>query len=138
MSGADTIGSATIKRADLPFNDLELQAFYFFISVISLLVKFIDEKNMGNTERVKAAIGALSYSELVAALHVIEKINGQSGNFVSSHISAEKNISKSAIVNSLKKLESAGLIEVRSLGVKGTFVHFLNEALAVELKKLKH
>ena len=135
--GVDTIGSVAAKRQSSSFNSFEEQAFYAFASIISLLLRSFDEQDKENIERVKAAVGSLSYSELTAALHVFEALDGKSGYFIAGGISKEKGVSKSAIVNCLKKLESAGLIEVRSLGVKGTHVRLLNEVLVAELEKLK-
>ena len=134
--GVENIGSVTVKRQGSLFNDFEEQAFYAFASVISLLLRSFDDRDKENIERVKSAMGSLSYSELTAAIHVFEALEGKSGYFIAGGISKDKGISKSAIVNCLKKLESAGLIEVRSLGVKGTHVRVLNETLAVELEKL--
>ena len=135
--GVENIGSVTVKRKHCLFNDLEERAFYAFASTVSLLMRFFNEQDKENTKRVKAAMGSLSYSELTAALHVFEALNSKSGHFVAGAISKETGISKSAIVNCLKKLESAGLIEVRSLGVKGTHVRVLNETLVIEFGKLK-
>ena len=135
--GIESIGFVTIKRQSCPFNDFEEQAFYAFASVISLLMRFFNEQNKENIERVKSAVSSLSYSELTAALNVFEVLDYKSGHFIAGAISKEAGVSKSAIVNCLKKLESAGLIEVRSLGVKGTHVRILNEALIIEFGKLK-
>ncbi|EFR90969.1 GTP-sensing transcriptional pleiotropic repressor CodY, partial [Listeria innocua FSL S4-378] len=45
---------------------------------------------------------------------------------------------RSVIVNALRKLESAGVIDSRSLGMKGTFIRVLNDKFLVELEKLKN
>jgi transcriptional pleiotropic repressor len=39
------------------------------------------------------------------------------------------------IVNALRKLESAGIIESRSLGMKGTYLKVLNSRFKEELTK---
>ena len=44
-------------------------------------------------------------------------------------------ITRSVIVNALRKFESAGLIETKSLGMKGTYIRVKNEFLLDELKK---
>ena len=41
------------------------------------------------------------------------------------------------IVNALRKFESAGVIESKSLGMKGTYIKVLNEHLLEEVQKLK-
>ena len=46
-------------------------------------------------------------------------------------------ITRSVIVNALKKFESAGVIESRSLGMKGTHIKILNDKLIDELKKVR-
>jgi len=38
-------------------------------------------------------------------------------------------------VNALRKLESAGIIESRSLGMKGTYLKVLNQQFIKELEK---
>jgi transcriptional pleiotropic repressor len=39
------------------------------------------------------------------------------------------------IVNALRKLESAGVLESRSLGMKGTYIRVLNDMLISEVRK---
>ncbi|NLM13428.1 MAG: GTP-sensing pleiotropic transcriptional regulator CodY, partial [Epulopiscium sp.] len=66
---------------------------------------------------VKSAIGTLSYSELEAILHIFEELNGAEGLLVASKIADRVGITRSVIVNALRKFESAGVIESRSLGM---------------------
>ena len=56
---------------------------------------------------------------------------------VASKIADKVGITRSVIVNALRKFESAGVIESRSLGMKGTHIRILNEKLLDELKKIK-
>ena len=44
-------------------------------------------------------------------------------------------ITRSVIVNALRKLESAGIIESRSLGMKGTYLKVLITDIFEEVKK---
>ena len=46
-------------------------------------------------------------------------------------------ITRSVIVNALRKFESAGVIESRSSGMKGTYIKVLNDAIYGELKGMK-
>ena len=41
------------------------------------------------------------------------------------------------IVNALRKFESAGVIESRSSGMKGTYIKVLNEVIFDELEEIK-
>jgi len=84
---------------------------------------------------IKASLSSLSYSELEAVIQVISELEGDEGLLIASKIAKQQGLSRSGIVNGLKKLESAALIETRSLGMKGTYIKILNEALVTELKK---
>ena len=46
-------------------------------------------------------------------------------------------ITRSVIVNALRKFESAGVIESHSSGMKGTYIKVLNDAIFTELSKVK-
>ena len=46
-------------------------------------------------------------------------------------------ITRSVIVNALRKFESAGVIESRSSGMKGTYIKVLNDVLFDEIEELK-
>lgn len=84
------------------------------------------------------AISSLSYSELEAIEHIFDELNGKEGLLVASKIADRVGITRSVIVNALRKLESAGVIDSRSLGMKGTFIRVLNDKFLVELEKLKN
>ncbi|MPM75253.1 GTP-sensing transcriptional pleiotropic repressor CodY [bioreactor metagenome] len=86
---------------------------------------------------VQIAFSTLSYSELEAIINIIGALEGNEGLLVASKIADQAGITRSVIVNALRKFESAGLIETRSLGMKGTYIKVLNEYLLEELKKKK-
>ncbi len=86
---------------------------------------------------VKSAISTLSYSELEAIFHIFDKLDGSEGLLIASKIADKVGITRSVIVNALRKFESAGVIESRSLGMKGTYIKVLNPALLDELAKLR-
>ncbi|BBB93193.1 MAG TPA: GTP-sensing pleiotropic transcriptional regulator CodY [Methylomusa anaerophila] len=87
---------------------------------------------------VQVALGTLSYSELEAVMHILSELEGNEGLLVASKIADRVGITRSVIVNALRKFESAGVIESKSLGMKGTYIKVLNERLLDELKKLKN
>lgn len=86
---------------------------------------------------VQVALGTLSYSELEAALHIFDQLDGNEGLLVASKIADKAGITRSVIVNALRKFESAGVIASRSLGMKGTHIKVLNDRLVPELKKMR-
>ncbi len=75
---------------------------------------------------VEGAISALSYSETEAVLRVFDELNGDEGIVVASRIADQSKITRSVIVNALRKLESAGIVESRSSGMKGTYIKVTN------------
>ena len=95
------------------------------------------EEEMRKKAVVQMAIGTLSYSELEAVEHIFEELDGREGLLVASKIADRVGITRSVIVNALRKFESAGVIESRSLGMKGTHIKILNDKLVEELKNLK-
>jgi transcriptional pleiotropic repressor len=56
---------------------------------------------------------------------------------VASKIADRVGITRSVIVNALRKFESAGIIESRSSGMKGTYIKVLNDYIFEELEELK-
>ena len=86
---------------------------------------------------VKSAISTLSYSELEAIVHIFRELAGNEGVLVASKIADRIGITRSVIVNALRKFESAGVIESRSSGMKGTYIKVLNDVVFDELAKVK-
>ena len=54
---------------------------------------------------------------------------------VASKIADRFGITRSVIVNALRKLESAGVIESRSSGMKGTYIKVVNDLIFDELNR---
>ncbi len=109
------------------------------IVAVEILTSLKDEsdKEERKIAVVKSAIATLSYSELEAIFHIFEKLDGNEGLLIASKIADKVGITRSVIVNALRKFESAGVIESRSLGMKGTYIKVLNDALLDELNKLR-
>ncbi len=95
------------------------------------------EEEARNKAVVQLAIGTLSYSELEAVEHIFEELDSDEGLLVASKIADQLGITRSVIVNALRKFESAGVIESRSLGMKGTYIKVLNPYLLEQLAKKK-
>lgn len=86
---------------------------------------------------VQSAISTLSYSELEAIIHIFDELNGIEGILVASKIADRVGITRSVIVNALRKFESAGVIESRSSGMKGTYIKVVNDHVFEELEKIR-
>ena len=60
---------------------------------------------------VQMALDTLSYSEQEAVEHIFEELSGDEGLLVASKIADRVGITRSVIVNALRKFESAGVSE---------------------------
>jgi len=138
--GEISIGRLTLSRQSPPFDENELQIANIAISVCTLLLRQRERQaqiqRRQRLELVRGAINALSFSELEAAIHIIQAVNGPEGLLVAGHIADKLGFTRSVVVNALKKLEGAGVIETRSLGVKGTYIRIRDLILVEELGKL--
>ncbi len=104
------------------------------------MMRSVNEENAEENRKiqiVKSAISTLSFSELEAITHIFDELEGNEGILVASKIADRVGITRSVIVNALRKFESAGVIESRSSGMKGTYIKVLNDVVFDELKKLK-
>lgn len=103
------------------------------------MMRSVNEENAEENRKVqivKSAISTLSFSELEAIIHIFEELEGNEGILVASKIADRVGITRSVIVNALRKFESAGVIESRSSGMKGTYIKVLNDVVFEELKKM--
>ncbi|WP_019122020.1 GTP-sensing pleiotropic transcriptional regulator CodY [Brevibacillus massiliensis] len=85
----------------------------------------------------KIALSSLSYSEQIAIEKIMEQLDAKEGLLVASQLADQAGLTRSVIVNALRKLASAGVLESRSLGMKGTYIKVLNDKFHSELEKWK-
>lgn len=141
IGGGDRLGTLILSRLDKAFDDDDLLLTEYSATVIAVEImrerSEVAEKEARSKAIVQMAISSLSYSELEAVEHIFEELNGNEGLLVASKIADRVGITRSVIVNALRKLESASVIESRSLGMKGTFIKILNNNFLAELEKVK-
>ncbi|MBW7454060.1 GTP-sensing pleiotropic transcriptional regulator CodY [Paenibacillus sepulcri] len=141
VGGRDRLGTLVLLRSSEPFgdDDLILAEYGSTIVGMEILRERAEEIEVEARSRavVAVAVGSLSFSELEAVEHIFEELDGKEGLLVASKIADRVGITRSVIVNALRKLESAGVIETRSLGMKGTYIKTLNTMLLQELAKNK-
>lgn len=139
--GGDRLGTLILARVEENFSDDDLVLAEYGATVVGMEILREKAEEIEEEARSKAvvqmAISSLSYSELEAIEHIFEELNGNEGLLVASKIADRVGITRSVIVNALRKLESAGVIESRSLGMKGTYIKVLNDKFLNELAKLK-
>ena len=78
------------------------------------------------------AMTTLTPLECKAVDCVIHEMNGRNDRVVTSQLAKKYGITRTVIVNALRKLVSAGLIQTRSAGVKGTQIEILNDIVYTE------
>ncbi len=141
VAGGQRLGTLLIykKEGNYVTEDIILGEYGATIFAVEMLrsARIEIENEERKTSIVKSAIGTLSYSELEAIFHIFDKLDGSEGLLIASKIADKVGITRSVIVNALRKFESAGVIESRSLGMKGTYIKVLNDVLLEELNKLR-
>lgn len=80
-------------------------------------------------ESLDKGILSLSSAELSAAGFVLDSLDSEEGIVVAKEVAYKYGISRSVIVAALKKLESAGVVDCRSVGNRGTYIKITNEFL---------
>ena len=142
IGGGERLGTLILARLQEQFHDDDLILGEYGATVVGMEILREKAEEIEDEARSKAvvqmAISSLSYSELEAIEHIFEELNGKEGLLVASKIADRVGITRSVIVNALRKLESAGVIESRSLGMKGTYIKVLNDKFLFELEKLKN
>ena len=130
-----------IKIVVIKFNDKYDDVDHIFGEIICSLLTMeriyreveFKQKEYRKNVMVEIALDALSYSEIEAAKSIFQELGNTEGFLVASKVADKVGITRSVIVNALRKLESAGVIESRSLGMKGTYIKVLNERLLDQL-----
>ena len=79
-----------------------------------------------------SALTTLTPLEQKAVSYVFHAMGGEDGTLVTSKLAGKIGITRTVIVNALRKLESAGLIKTKSSGVKGTHIKVLNDIVYTE------
>ena len=104
------------------------------------MMRSVHEENAEEIRKrqiVQSAIGTLSVTELEAILLIFGEMKGTECTLVASRIADKAGITRSVIVNALRKFESAGVIESRSSGMKGTNIKVINDAVFDELRQIE-
>jgi len=141
LGGGERLGTLILAKFGQQFTNSDLILAEYGATVVGIEILRVKAERVEEEARKKAAVqialGTLSYSELEAIEHIFEELDGDEGLLVASKIADRVGITRSVIVNALRKFESAGVIESKSLGMKGTYIRILNERLLDELQKLK-
>lgn len=137
----ERLGTLFVYRVEKQYDIDDIILSEYGTTVVGLeMMRSVNEESAEENRKVqivKSAIGTLSFSELEAITHIFEEMEGREGILVASKIADRVGITRSVIVNALRKFESAGVIESRSSGMKGTYIKVLNDVVFDELEKIK-
>ena len=137
----ERLGTLFIYKCEQQYDIDDIILCEYGTTVVGLeMLRAVNEENAEESRKlavIKSAINTLSYSEMEAVVHIFEELDGMEGILVASKIADRVGITRSVIVNALRKFESAGVIESRSSGMKGTYIKVLNDMVFDEVEKLK-
>ena len=137
----ERLGTVFMYKSDSQYEIDDIILSEYGTTVVGLeMMRSVHEENAEENRKiqiVKSAINTLSFSELEAIIHIFDELDGMEGILVASKIADRLGITRSVIVNALRKFESAGVIESRSSGMKGTYIKVLNDVVFDELAEIK-
>lgn len=137
--GGKRIATMLFAREERAYDDGDIAICEYGATVVGIEVArgiaLDEEEDNRQKEAVEMALSTLSYSEMDAVIKIFAELDGDEGLLVASKVADKSGITRSVIVNALRKLESAGVIESRSLGMKGTRIKITNEFLREEIEK---
>lgn len=138
FGSGERVGTVVYAREDSPYTPGETILAEYGASVAGMQILRNASDRLEHEARkktvVQLALEVLSYSELEAVKYIFNEIEGSEGFLVASKLAEEYKLTRSVIVNALRKLESAGVIDARSLGMKGTYIKVLNDYLYEQLE----
>ncbi len=139
--GGNRVATMLVARPDKAYDDEDIAICEYGAIVVGLevarAIAMDQEEDHRLKDAVEMALSTLSYSEMDAVTKIFAELKGDEGLLVASKIADKPGITRSVIVNALRKLESAGVIESRSLGMKGTRIKIINEFLRDGIKKIE-
>jgi len=137
----ERLGTVFIYKCEQQYEIDDIILSEYGTTVVGLeMMRSVHEESAEESRKiqiVKSAISTLSYSEVEAIIHIFEELHGAEGILVASKVADRVGITRSVIVNALRKFESAGVIESHSSGMKGTYIKVVNDVVFDELEILK-
>lgn len=139
ICGGERLGTLLMARYKNSYDDEEIALCEYGATVVGLEIRrniqleHTRERNLRLA--VDMALDTLSYSEKDALEKVMGQLEDSEGLIVTSKVASQHGLTNSVVVNALRKLESARLIETKSLGMKGTYIKVVNPYLKDQLKK---
>lgn len=137
--GGDRLGTLIVTRYSRKFSEEDIALCEYGAAVAGLEIRrnmsLAREEEERQTMAVDLALDSLSFSEREAVRKIFMEFDGPEGSIVTSKAAEKYKITNSLVVNALRKLESAGVLVSRSMGMKGTKIEIKNRYLREALDK---
>lgn len=132
MSGK-RLGTLFIYKEDGEYDIEDIILSEYGATVVSLeMMRAVSEEKEESKRRslsAQSAVDTLSLTEKKAVNYIFSALKDGEGILVASKLADKVGITRSVIVNALRKLESAGVIETKSAGMKGTYIKVMNDVI---------
>ena len=135
----ERLGTLFLYKSEEAYDIDDIILSEYGTAVVGLeMMRSVHEENAEEERRKQSAISTLSTTELEAIFLIFQEMKGDECTLVASKIADKAGITRSVIVNALRKFESAGVIESRSSGMKGTSIRVLNDCVFEELQQAQN
>ncbi len=137
FSGTERVGTLLAHRHKKSYEHDDLILAEIGAAITGMILMRLEavqlEEDKWYRNMAGVAFESLSYSEVEAIEEIFKKLTENENIVVASKIADNLGITRSVIVNALRKFESAGIIESRSLGMKGTYIRLKNPCALEEI-----
>lgn len=125
------------RRQIYGIEDIILTEYSTTVVGLEMMRAVAEETDTANRKQqvVDSVVSILSPLERKAVEFVVRQIDSGEGTIITSRLAKEVGITRTVIVNALKKMESAGLMETKSYGVKGTHIKILDDIVYTEFER---
>ncbi len=133
ICGGVRLGTILLTRYEQPFDEEDIALCELGATVVALEMQRNAAATRAKERSLKLAcemaFDTLSFSEKDALEKILDSFEENESIIVASKIASRYGLTNSVIVSALKKLESAGLLETKSLGMKGTYIRVVSSYL---------
>lgn len=131
--GNRRLGTLVVEIETTDTKNDDLVVIEFAATAIGAELRRVNNLREKELQKVMNAVETLSYTETKAVKAILGELQDLEGYLIASKVADGANITRSVIVNALRKLESAGVVETRSLGMKGTYIKVVTPLLLEKL-----
>ena len=140
VCGGERFGTILLAKHQTPCTEEEIVLAEYGAALVGLELQRNEQRALeiekGRHMAVEIGMFTLSNSEKDAIEKILDEMKDEEeGTIVASKLAREYGLTNSVIVSALKKLESAGILEAKSLGMKGTHIKILNPYIKEKTRK---